>query len=262
MKSRGHLLIGFAIALGVAGCKSSSSSSVDAAPTAPDAARSDLGPDTAAVTKNDTAALPDEPALPDTGGPEAAPDLRPADVLLADTSTAPEAPAADRPLAEAAAAEAPAADRTAIEVSATERPGADAATDGARPDVVASDATAGDLGGDAGCTGWTTLQRLSPADAKTLIETSDVIVINVHIPYAGDIPGTDVDIPYNNVDAIEAYLNYDHCADVLLVCKSGGMSQSAGNELIKRGYLRVRDLNGGMDAWQAAGYPLLMDGGV
>jgi rhodanese-related sulfurtransferase len=39
------------------------------------------------------------------------------------------------------------------------------------------------------------------------------------------------------------------------------MSQSAGNELVKRGYLRVRDLNGGMQAWQAAGYPLLKDGG-
>ena len=78
----------------------------------------------------------------------------------------------------------------------------------------------------------------------------------------GDIPGTDVDIPYDDVDAIEKYLAYDHCADVLLVCKSGGMSLSAGNELIKRGYLRVRDLAGGMDAWQKAGYPLLKDGGV
>ena len=77
----------------------------------------------------------------------------------------------------------------------------------------------------------------------------------------GDIPGTDTSIHYDNVDAIDAYLNHDHCADVVLVCLSGGMSQSAGNELIKRGYLRVRDLNGGMQAWQAAGYPLLKDGG-
>ena len=117
------------------------------------------------------------------------------------------------------------------------------------------------LSGADGCNGWTTLKRVSPAEAADLIATADPIVINVHIPYAGDIPGTDTSIPFNNVDAIEAYLNGDHCAEVLLVCLSGGMSQSAGNELVNRGYLRVRDINGGMEAWEAAGYGLLRDGG-
>jgi rhodanese-related sulfurtransferase len=115
---------------------------------------------------------------------------------------------------------------------------------------------------NAGCSGWTTLERLSPAEVADLIATSNPIVINVHVPYAGDIPGTDVSIPYSNVDAINAYLNGDLCADVLLVCLGGGMSKSAGDELVKRGYLRVHDLNGGMQAWQAAGYPLLKDGGL
>ena len=115
---------------------------------------------------------------------------------------------------------------------------------------------------DASCSGWSALKRLSPAEAADLLATSDPIVINVHIPYAGDIPGTDTAIPYNQVDAIETYLKHDPCADVLLVCLSGGMSQTAGNELVKRGYLRVRDLSGGMQAWQSAGYPLLKDGGT
>jgi rhodanese-related sulfurtransferase len=115
---------------------------------------------------------------------------------------------------------------------------------------------------DAGCSGWTTLNRLSPAELSDLIATSNPIVINVHIPYEGDIPGTDTSIPYGDVDAIEAYLNHDHCAEVVLICLGGSMSQSAGNGLIKRGYLRVRDLNGGTKAWQAAGYPLLKDGGA
>jgi rhodanese-related sulfurtransferase len=115
---------------------------------------------------------------------------------------------------------------------------------------------------DAGCNGWTTLKRLSPAELASLMATSDPIVINVHVPYEGDIPGTDTAIPFSQVDAVEAYLHEDHCADVVLLCMSGGMSQSAGNELIKRGYLRIRDLAGGMLAWQAAGYPLLKDGGT
>jgi rhodanese-related sulfurtransferase len=128
-------------------------------------------------------------------------------------------------------------------------------------DAPSADVPIGETSSEAGCSGWSTLKRLSPAEVADLLAASDPIVINVHIPYAGDIPGTDTSIPYNNVDAIEAYLNYDHCADVLLICMSGGMSQSAGNELVKRGYLRVRDLNGGMDAWQKAGYALLKDGG-
>jgi rhodanese-related sulfurtransferase len=130
------------------------------------------------------------------------------------------------------------------------------------PEAAAADTPPANASFDAGCTGWTTLARLTPAEAKALIDTSHPVVINVHVPYEGDIPGTAVDIPYDNVDAIAAYLDHDLCADVLLVCKTGGMSLSAGNELIKRGYQRVRDLSGGMVAWQAAGYPLVMDGGV
>lgn len=126
------------------------------------------------------------------------------------------------------------------------------AADGA-PDVAAA---------DAGCTGWTTLARISPAAAVDLMAAIDPIVINVHVPYEGDIPGTDTSIPYDDVDALDTYLRQDHCAEILLVCKSGGMSKSAGDQLIKRGYLRVRDLAGGMQAWTAAGYPLLKDGGT
>jgi rhodanese-related sulfurtransferase len=247
----------------LAGCKSSSSPAADAAladgPAAPDVSAGDANGDSAVATKNDDAALtndatalPDEPVPRDTGGGDVAPDLRPADLRPADNGATVEAPAADRPAADSAAAEAPPA----------ERPGADTVADVSRSEATVPDGPQTDAGGDAGCTGWTTLQRLSPAQASDLIAAANPIVINVHIPYAGDIPGTDVDIPYNNVDAIEAYLNYDHCADILLVCESGGMSQSAGNELIKRGYLRVRDIAGGMAAWVAAGYPLLKDGGA
>lgn len=134
----------------------------------------------------------------------------------------------------------------------------DAASEGDRR---GADASSGGATDAASCTGWTSLQRLSPTDAHDLLATLDPFVINVHVPYEGDIPGTDTEIPYSDVDAIENYAGHDHCAEVLLICKSGGMSQSAGNELVKRGYLRVRDLLGGMQAWEAAGYSLTHSGG-
>jgi rhodanese-related sulfurtransferase len=134
--------------------------------------------------------------------------------------------------------------------------------DGGGPAIDASAAAVEASAREPGCTGWTTLKHLSPAELAALMATNAPIVINVHVPYEGDIPGTDTAIPFDQVDAIEAYLHDDHCADVVLVCMGGSMSLSAGSELIRRGYLRVRDLAGGMLAWQAAGYPLVKDGGT
>jgi rhodanese-related sulfurtransferase len=140
---------------------------------------------------------------------------------------------------------------------------ADAAADELAADMNKADTSDAAASGDeTGCTGWNSLVRLSPAELVDLMTKTDPIVINVHIPYEGDIPGTDTSIAYDNVDAIETYLHKDHCADLVLICKSGGMSKYAGDELVKRGYLRVRDLAGGFVAWQAAGYPLLKDGGT
>jgi rhodanese-related sulfurtransferase len=160
----------------------------------------------------------------------------------------------------------PASDLGKDTASDLHTPTLDLAAEVSGADAPGVDRLGGEAGGDATCSGWTALKRLSAAEVSTLLATSDPIVINVHIPYAGDIPGTDTSIPYSNptdtADAIEAYLHDDHCADVVLICLSGGMSQSAGNELVRRGYLRVRDLNGGMTAWEAAGYSLLKDGGT
>jgi rhodanese-related sulfurtransferase len=134
------------------------------------------------------------------------------------------------------------------------------------PDAPSSQELGSDLGAsdnvDGACTGWRSLLRLSPAELANLMTEIDPIVIDVHVPYYGDIPGTDTSIPYTDVDAIETYVKKDHCADIVLVCEGGAMSQYAGNELVKRGYLRVRDLAGGMMAWEQAGYPLLKDGGT
>jgi phage shock protein E len=125
----------------------------------------------------------------------------------------------------------------------------------------ASDTSAGNdaapIPDGAGCSGWSTLQRLSPQALHDLLGTLDPFLINVHCPYAGELPGTDTTIYFTSVDAIEAFVGYDHCADIVLTCLGGPMSQQAGSTLVSRGYQRVRDLQGGMTAWQAAGYQLV-----
>ncbi len=129
------------------------------------------------------------------------------------------------------------------------------AGDGSAPDATAPDASL-DAGPCDGAATWASLQRLSPADLHALLQADAPTVIDVHTPYAGALPGTAAHIPYTDVDAIEAFLGHDRCAEVVLTCLGGPMSKSAGDALVARGYLRVRDLLGGMSAWQAAGYPL------
>lgn len=240
MKSIQYASATFALALILAGCKSDTPTAVDAAagdpPDARDVAQPDAAPDGTAGIADKAPSPADAPSQSEETGRDAPDDVL-ADIVVTDL---------------------PSKDATAdLRAQVVDLVAADQATD-----VPSVDGPGGETSSDAGCSGWTTLDRLSPSALADLLATSDPIVINVHTPYASDIPGTDTSIPYNNVDAIEAYLHDNHCADVVLICLSGGMSQSAGNELIKRGYLRVRDLDGGMQAWQAAGYTLLKDGGL
>lgn len=270
MKASTLLLAACVLCLPLAGCQSSTQTATDAATSdasaAPDAAQPDAVPD--GIGANDDVAPSRADSLSEVDKQDTASagfaDAAPTDVQDKDASVAPVkdtaalSDAVDGQDRDTFVANDPVKDATT-----DLRPLAvDLAADRLAADGSGADVPTGDTRSDAGCGGWTTLKRLSPAEVSDLIAASNPIVINVHIPYAGDIPGTDTSIPYSSVDAIEAYLNYDHCAEIVLVCLGGGMSKSAGDELVKRGYLRVRDLNGGMQAWQAAGYILLKDGGT
>ncbi len=99
--------------------------------------------------------------------------------------------------------------------------------------------------------------RLSPDELKNTLEDKDFAFVNVHIPFEGDIAGTDLSIPY---DEIGQEKNLDRLpgkdAKIVLYCRSGSMSAEAARTLVKLGYENVRDLNGGMIAWENAGYRL------
>jgi len=120
----------------------------------------------------------------------------------------------------------------------------------------------------AGCAPATSMPEESAAptpsaitveELNTMLQSKDFPLINVHIPYEGEIPDTDAHIPYDEIEKYTDQLPQDKNDKLVLYCLSDGMSVVASKTLIEMGYTDVVYVEGGMKAWQAAGYELLSD---
>jgi rhodanese-related sulfurtransferase len=97
---------------------------------------------------------------------------------------------------------------------------------------------------------------LTVAQFQALIEEDDFPLVNVHIPFEGNIPGTDLNIPFDDIPAHLDQLPVDKDARIVLYCKTNGMSLIAIEELSALGYTNLFNIDGGFTAWQEAGLPL------
>lgn len=90
-----------------------------------------------------------------------------------------------------------------------------------------------------------------------MLENKDFPLINVHVPYEGEIEGTDEFIPFDQIEQNLDKLPADRDAKVVIYCRSGSMSGISARTLVELGYTDVWNLDGGMIAWQSSGRPLL-----
>jgi rhodanese-related sulfurtransferase len=98
------------------------------------------------------------------------------------------------------------------------------------------------------------VERLAPAAFAARMRATHGKLINVHVPDAGEIPGTDYHIPFDRIVG-DTRLPKGHDTEILIYCRSGNMSAVAGKSLIDAGYTRVVELIGGFNAWQAERRP-------
>lgn len=100
--------------------------------------------------------------------------------------------------------------------------------------------------------------------AYELALDEEVYLLDVS-PYAeyaeGHILGSD-NIPYRDLWPRFAELPEDKAAPILIVCPDGGKTAWAAALLRDEGYSRVHALTGGLEAWRAAGLPLVPSGPI
>jgi len=100
--------------------------------------------------------------------------------------------------------------------------------------------------------------NISVQELQTLLAAEESIpLVNTHIPYEGDIVGTDASIPFNQIADHLDQLPADKNAPIVLYCRTGPMSVRASTTLAGLGYTQVFSLVGGFNAWAAAGLPMV-----
>ena len=100
-------------------------------------------------------------------------------------------------------------------------------------------------------------QSINVTQLKSIMDNKDFLLVNVHIPYEGEIAGTDLFIPYNEIEKNLSKLPADKSARIIVYCRSGSMSSIAAKTLTDLGYTNITDVEGGMFAWEMQDYPLI-----
>ncbi len=99
--------------------------------------------------------------------------------------------------------------------------------------------------------------NVTAPELKRMLEAKDFFFVNVHIPYQGEVAGTDAFIPFDKVEQHLDRLPARKDVKIVLYCMSDRMSTIAAETLVGLGYTDIWNLQGGMVAWGKLGYPLI-----
>jgi len=97
---------------------------------------------------------------------------------------------------------------------------------------------------------------LSVEQLAKSMASKNFTLVNVHVPNREGLANTDLSIPFDQITR-----NLDKLpgknAPIVVYCRSGGMSTQVAAALAAAGYTKIYELDGGFNAWKAAGHDLL-----
>ncbi len=105
-------------------------------------------------------------------------------------------------------------------------------------------------------------RSISAAELSEMLASKDFFLVNVHVPYAGEIPGTDALISYLDTEARIGDYPHDKDSKIVIYCMTNRMADIAVRNLLKDGFRNIFMLDGGITAWKAAGFKLVNRGGT
>jgi len=113
----------------------------------------------------------------------------------------------------------------------------------------------GQSSGGTGQAATTSPRLVSVQQFADQVDKPGVVTINVHTPHDGDIAGTDLVIPFDQI-ASSTELPTDLGTPLAVYCRSGNMSATAVKVLADKGYTDIVELAGGYNAWIQSGRTL------
>ena len=95
---------------------------------------------------------------------------------------------------------------------------------------------------------------LSPVELHQIMENEDIFLVDVHTPQQRHIKGTDLVMPYNEIEQYKDKLPKDKNTAIYLYCEGGPMGNAASKALHGLGYQNLFNLEDGTRAWKKAGF--------
>ncbi len=97
------------------------------------------------------------------------------------------------------------------------------------------------------------LKVITATELNRIMQNEDIFLVDVHTPEQQHIKGTDLFIPYNEIEKYKDKLPKDKNTAIYLYCERGPMGNAAAKSLYELGYPNLFNLEGGAKAWRKAG---------